>query len=492
MDRRGFLKTVGIGSSIMVTRTFSKNKNDNHKANKPGNVILYVVDDQGTGDAGCYGNPVVNTPGLDYLAENGTRFENAFCTTASCSPSRSVILSGLHSHANGMFGLNHAVHNFQSFENFESLPMRLSDNGYRTLSAGKYHVSPEETYKFDQRISFNWAQNKKGEWYPGDTPEQLAEKCKNFIDADNNQPFFVYFCTYAPHRPFWRQGAEKIEPEDVIVPDYLPDIPECREELAKYYMSIEKADAGLVKLIEILKETGHWEDTLIIYISDNGSPFPGGKTTVYEPGIKLPCVVRDPAAGKKGIVSNAMISWTDIMPTILEYAGIEYETNKYEQIEVPEYIEFNNSKPSNEKLHGSSFLSLLSLKNPEGWDEIYASHSFHEVYMYYPMRVVREQRFKLIWNIAHRLQYPMASDLYHSKTWQAVLDRNLEDYGKRKIEKYLHRAEFELYDLKTDPDETENLADSPDFKDKFEELKRKLKAFQVKTEDRWINKWTYK
>ncbi len=116
------------------------------------NVILYVVDDHGTDDAGCYGNPVIKTHGLDMLAREGTRFTHAFCTTASCSASRSVILTGLHNHATGQYGHQHGYSHFVSFPNVKSLPVLLADAGYRTASVGKYHVAPEEVYHFQQYI----------------------------------------------------------------------------------------------------------------------------------------------------------------------------------------------------------------------------------------------------------------------------------------------------------------------------------------------------
>ena len=113
-----------------------------------------------------------------------------------------------------------------------------------------------------------------------------------------------------------------------------------REELAEYYMSVQRADSGLVKLIEILKETGHWEDTLILYISDNGIAFPGAKTTLYEPGMRLPCVVRNPYAEKTGNVTDAMITWADITPTILNFASLPHESNYKDEVNIPEKIKF--------------------------------------------------------------------------------------------------------------------------------------------------------
>jgi N-sulfoglucosamine sulfohydrolase len=111
--------------------------------------------------------------------------------------------------------------------------------------------------------------------------------------------------------------------------------------------------------------------------------------------------------------------------------------------------------------------------------------------MYYPMRVVRERRYKLIWNIAHGLDYPFASDLWEASTWQVTIRRGEKYYGKRTVEAYIHRPKFELYDLKNDPDEVKNLAGNPKYKRVLTKLKAKLKAFQKRTKDPWIVKWQY-
>ncbi|MCP4640457.1 MAG: sulfatase-like hydrolase/transferase, partial [bacterium] len=302
-------------------------------------------------------------------------------------------------HANGQYGHQHSYHHFSAFPNVRSLPVLLSEAGYRTTCAGKYHVAPEEVYHFDAYIG------RKGK-----SPAGMADACRNLIAADDDNPFFLYFCTSEPHRPFHRDGSDPVKPEEVIVPPYLPDSPECREELAQYYGSVQRADGGVLRLIEILKETGRWEDTLIIYVSDNGIAFPGAKTTLYEPGMHLPCVVRNPFQEKQGVVCDAMVTWADITPTVLDFA---------------------EATPKDYAFHGRSFLPVLGKEDPEGWDEIYASHTFHEITMYYPMRVVRGRRYKLIWNIAHGLDYPFASDLWDSKTWQGVVKRGETHYAKR-------------------------------------------------------------
>ncbi len=120
----------------------------------PKNVVLLVVDDLGF-ELGCYGDAAARTPNLDRIAADGTRFTHAFCTTASCSASRSVILSGLHNHANGQYGHQHAEHHFSSFDRVKSLSTRLSDAGYRTARIGKYHVAPESVHAFDVALPGN-------------------------------------------------------------------------------------------------------------------------------------------------------------------------------------------------------------------------------------------------------------------------------------------------------------------------------------------------
>ena len=277
------------------------------------NVVLIVADDHGQ-DTGAYGNTAIKTPHLDQLASGGTLFTNAFATTASCSASRSVILSGLFNHRNGQYGHQHDYHHFQSFENLKTLPVLLGEAGYRTASIGKYHVAPEPVYHFQ-------------EYLPGNSrnPVEMANNSESFIRADPDRPFFLYFCTSDPHRGggvveqsqykpdrFGNQdegypGITEVvyNPADVIVPPFLPDNPATREELAQYYQAVSRVDQGVGRLIEVLKASGSYENTLIIYISDHGMAFPGAKTTVYEPGLKSPCIVRLPGAKQRGIVSNA-------------------------------------------------------------------------------------------------------------------------------------------------------------------------------------------
>ena len=163
------------------------------------NIILIVSDDHGIDALGCYGNPVIKTPTLDALAKDGTRFTNAFCTSASCSPSRSVILTGMYSHQNGMYGLEHTYHHFSSFDNVKSLSVILSENYYRTARVGKFHLAPEKVYKFEKVFSSGTA-NQPDSVSLGRSPVEMAEHCQGFINEKSEMPFFLYYATDDPHR----------------------------------------------------------------------------------------------------------------------------------------------------------------------------------------------------------------------------------------------------------------------------------------------------
>ena len=218
--RRDFLKTAAFtAAASALPQTLLSQPSSNKKLN----ILLYVVDDQGTTDAGCYGNDAIKTPGLDLLAHNGTRFTHAFCTTASCSASRSVILTGLYNHANGQYGHQHSYNHFITFPDIKSLPVLLEEAGYRTARIGKYHVAPPEVYRFGEKISMGAeVYRSKDAITKGGSPSSGANNCRSFIESKDNRPFFLYFCTTEPHRPFFRGGSDTFSPDDVIVPDYLP------------------------------------------------------------------------------------------------------------------------------------------------------------------------------------------------------------------------------------------------------------------------------
>lgn len=435
----------------------------------PKNVLLLVADDLGF-QVGCYGDPVAKTPNLDALAKSGTRFTHAFASVASCSPSRATILTGMPTHQCGQYGLAHATHNAHSFRTVKGLPALLGPAGYRTGVIAKLHVQPKEVYPFDVEVGGN-----------GRNPVQIAEQTKKFIADCGEKPFFLLVGFTDPHRAakgFANDGkypasvpAIKFDPKTVPVPYHLPDQPEVRAELAEFYESVARLDHGVGLVLKALADAKKADDTLVIFLSDNGIPFPGAKTTLYDAGIHLPMLVRKPGA-KAGVVCDAMASWTDIAPTVLDWCGVKPAPVGKKDAPLP----------------GRSLLPVLERTQTEGWDEVYASHQFHEITMYYPMRAVRTRTHKYILNLAHGLEYPFASDLWGSDMWQGVLKRRDPMMGKREVAAYVKRPKEELYAISNDPNELKNLAVDAGSAKVLEEMRAKLAAWRNKTADPWLIK----
>ena len=468
--------------------------------------VLFIITDDESPTLGCYGDPVAVTPAIDAVARDGVIFRNAFATTASCSASRSVVMSGLHNHRNGQFGHQHHFHKFSSFHNVVklALPRVMARAGYRTGQIGKHHVAPETVYHYETTLKGN-----------SRNAVQMAEASRKFLtDRDDERPFFLYFATSDPHRGggkdqtstrklkpdlFGNRANRKshdginevfYDPAKVTIPAFLPDTMESREELAQYYQSCSRIDQGVARLVQILKEADLYDKTLIIFTSDHGMAFAGGKTTVYEGGLRVPMVVRDPYQQKRGIESKALISHIDLTPTILDYGGgLNTTTNAPKNPINPNLFwkergeaikENRNGNKPFDSYHGKSWLHCLGNPDEPHHETIFASHTF------------RDDQYKLIWNIAHPLPYPFASDLWAASSWQAqwALGKDAP-YGNKTVGQYVNRPQFELFDIRSDPDETTNLAQSPGHQDVLETYKAKLKKMQRNMEDPWIMKWDY-
>jgi N-sulfoglucosamine sulfohydrolase len=430
------------------------------------NVVLIIADDQGR-DLGVYGNPVLKTPNLDGLAARGTLFTNAFATVSSCSPSRSVIYTGLYSHSNGMYGLAHDVHNQHLLPSVRTLPQFLKAAGYRTALIGKKHILPDSALPFDEELAPERPGNRDVAF--------MAEEARKFISRSAGKPFLMIVGYSDPHRAqenfgntrAWPQVTRAIyDPAKVIVPPHLPDLPQVRSDLAAYYESVSRLDSGIGLLLDMLRETKHQDDTLVIYLSDNGRAFPGAKTTLYDEGIHLPLIVASPAQSKRGVRNNAMVSWVDITPTILDWARV--------------------SPPSGQHLAGRSILPILEQSDPTGWDRVFASHNFHEIQQYYPMRALRTREYKYIVNLAAPLEFPIAGDIASSPTWQAIAARPSVGLGARTARAFLHRPPEELYDLRKDPSEVHNLAGDPAHRGVLERMRADMQKFRVETHDPWL------
>ena len=460
---------------------------------QPKNVVQLIADDLGL-MLGCYGLKCIQTPNIDKLASEGTLFTNAFASTASCSGSRSTIYTGLHTHQNGQYGLNHGWNHFQTHDHVETVPQIFNALGYQTGIIGKVHVGPREVYPW--------------EWYaPSESRNvrDIASQTGDFFDAakTSDRPFHLTVGFRDPHRDASRGGfgngeddikhldVPEYHTQDVEIPTFLSDVPELRAELAEYYKSISRMDMGVGYIMEELEKRGLLDNTLVIFVSDNGAPFVNSKTTLYDAGVRLPLIVRRPRTGHpSGVVNPNMVSFLDILPTCIDWAGCTDGQVKTG----------NTGKPPTRL--GRSFLPILDeakfVPDSEWTQQVFGSHTFHEIQNYWPTRFLRTRRFKYHRNIAWKLDFPFGTDVYGSLSWEGIRNSTLLSdsesdtpevmLGRRRLTRYLFRGPEELFDLEADPEEIDNLAQKPEYQEQLVQMRKLTEEWQYLTDDVWLFK----
>ena len=451
------------------------------------NILFLIADDLGK-YVGCYGSKSVSTPNLDKVASQGVKFDYAFASTASCSGSRSVMYTGLHTHENGQYGINIFRHHFQTFPHVDTAPKLFNAAGYKTGIIGKIHVGTNEIYPWEYRQE---SDTRDVAW--------VADQCDGFFETviQEERPFYLTVGFVDPHRDISTRGgfgneetydkrvtSVELKPEDVEVPTWLSDLSETRQELVEYYKAIHRADCGVGLILDSLDRHGLADSTLVVFTSDNGPPFINAKTTLYDAGTCLPLLVRQPG-GKAGITNPNMISYIDFLPTLLDWAGIKTLTNVDQEGAEPSGGFDSDRKARPPPRRGFSFLPIIHREDvvPESeWQHhIFGSHTFHELQNYWPTRVLRTRRHKYHRNIAWRLDFPFASDLYASFSFEGMRNASKDKpmIGTRTLQNYLFRPAEELFDLEKDPEEVNNLADDPKHQQLLLQMRSKLERWQV-------------
>ena len=243
------------------------------------NIIVFIADDASV-DFGCYGNDAIKTPNIDKLAAEGMKFSRAFLTAPQCSPSRTSILSGQFAHTIGTEDLHNPLDSITKL-----VPSHLKEVGYYSGFMLKGHLGPHGENQFDWRDE-GYKTYGDGTWFT-----TIEKNTKDFISAAGNNPYFLWVGFIDPHRSYQNEpiGAQEVhDPNQVKVPPYLVDDEPTRKDLAAYYDEIHRMDTNIGKILSEFENAGKLENTLILFLSDNGFPFPRGKGTLFDSGIHTP------------------------------------------------------------------------------------------------------------------------------------------------------------------------------------------------------------
>lgn len=436
---------------------------------KPPNIILIIADDMAWNDSAVYGNPNIATPNIDRLAKGGLLFHNAYLTASSCSPSRCSIITGRYPHNTDAEELHWPLPKEQV-----TFVEKLRKAGYWTAAAGKWHLGEAARDRFDEiretdTSGFQLPAGKEGqkgkfvETMEGEAQSGCTEWVPLLRERPKEKPFFLWLAALDPHRPYHENIIENPTPHSKVrIAPYHLDTPEVRRDYALYYDEIRRLDKYVGQVISELERQKISGETMVVFMSDNGRPFPRDKTTIYDSGIRTPFIVRWPDKVKAGGVTKSLISMIDLAPTFLEMAGV-------------------GSGPT---FQGKSFLPILADPSQRIREVIFAEQNWHDYEAH--ARAARNEEFKYIRNGYPDLPLTPSADGVRSPTFQAMIKLNKQGKLSKAQSVYFvkPRPAEELYHSAKDPHETKNLINDPAYQEVLKELRGALDDWIQKTGDR--------
>jgi uncharacterized sulfatase len=399
-------------------------------------------------DLECYGMPNVKTPHLNKMAAEGIRFNNAFVTNPICSPSRSSMMVGTHQVKTNSHH-HRSNRNEPLNEQFKPFTKLLRDAGYTTI------LGHEKVYTYGQKIDVNFKHTPLGSW-DGKEKFGLFDKKNTFTKAD--EPFFAQIQLKVTHRgPWWDEIREKskhpVDPKTLTLPPYMADHPAIRLDWAKYLDQIEYMDDEVGMIFEELEEKGMADNTIVIFIGDNGRCNIRGKGYLQDPGLRIPLIMYYPKGMKAGQVSDKVVASTDITATIIDAAGIK----------VPDYM-------TGQPIFSENFDRKYVYGARDLWDEIMEDS-----------RAVVSGEWSYIRNDKPEVPYD-AHQAYLEFYRPAVhVMRTLYKEGKlnenQKPFFESTKPKEELYNVKKDPHQLKNLAEDPAYADVLNKLRKETEKF---------------
>jgi arylsulfatase A-like enzyme len=420
----------------------------------PPNIVIVITHDTGR-HLGAYGRAVA-TPSLDRLAAEGVLFEQAFCPSPQCSPSRASLLTGLMPHRHGLIGLAHRGFSLRPDALQRTLPRLLGEAGYRTHLFGFQHEAANPHDLGYQHVVQPPSTGARPHLCGDVAPAAAA--C---LASGPAEPFFAMVGFEETHRPF---DPTDTPLDDIEVPAFLPDTPVVRRDVADLEGAVRQADAAIGQIVTALDRSGLADRTLFIYTTDHGIAFPGAKGTLFDPGLEIALIARGPGGFSGGRRLRGLVSNVDLFPTILELCGIVPPADPAAPV-----VTADSAAPGDSD--GVSLLPLVAGEVREVRRELFAELTYHTAYD--PMRAVRTERYSYVRSFAERpLHLPAHVDASLTKD----LLRDAGYFEQR-------RPPEMLFDLVDDPWERNNLAGDPTHASVRDALRDRLERWMQATGD---------
>ncbi len=412
---------------------------DHEKIIKP-NIVFILADDCTLWDIACYGSVDSKTPNIDKLAQEGMKFNSCYQAAPMCSPSRHSIFTGLYPVRSGAYP-NHT----NAAEGTQSIVQYLKPLGYRVAHTGKRHIGPDEVFPFEylsekQNVDFNL----------------IDGFLQNVKEAQ--EPFALMLCSHEPHARWNKGDVSLFDPENITLPPHYVDTRETREAFCKYLAEINYLDDQVRQMMDLLKKYDFDENTLVIFASEQGNQFPFAKWTCYEAGVKSALIARMPGLIDPGSESDAIVEYTDLLPTFIDLAGGE-KVNE---------------------LDGQSLLPLIEKKKEKIKDYAYSLQTTRGISRgseYYGIRSIVNDRFRYIWNLTPEVEFKniVTNHKKPSPWYTSWLEKaESDESAKYLLNKFKFRPKEELYDITKDKWCQYNLADDPHYAEIKRELNKEL------------------
>lgn len=432
------------------------------------NIVLITADDLNCSSTSLFGCPVENiTPNIEKLASEGMLFRNAHVASAISQPSRGAIMTGRYPHNSGIDGFYHTTLDIPTFQE------TLQANNYRIGIMGKLpHSTPKASIKWDLALDGADAGN-------GRNPQLYYKVIKEFISKNKKEkhPFFFMANSLDPHRPFSGSDQEKekypghpypwpsriYKEGEITVPGFLPDILDVRKEICEYFNSVKRMDDLVGAVLQAIRESGVENETMVIFLSDNGMSLPFSKTNCYLHSTHTPLIIKLPGVTKaKSVDIENFVNGIDFMPTVLDAANIV----------IPEGLD------------GRSFLPLLKGKTQKGRGCVFTEITETSGRKRFPMRAAQNKTYGYIFNPWADGERIFKNESQSGRTFPAMVAASATNPSiQERVEFFSKRTIEELYDFSKDPDALHNLANDPSYKKELVQMQNLMEKHLKESDD---------
>jgi N-sulfoglucosamine sulfohydrolase len=413
-------------------------------AQKP-NIIIIMADDLDSRQLSCYGGKNIKTSNIDALAKEGMKFNNMIASEAMCVPTRASLFTGLYPMRHGSFENHKPV-----YDSIKSVAHYLTSAGYTVALTGKNHSTRPEAnfpFKFIKGFEPNCV---------SPTDDYSLEEIKSFITQKGQKPYCLFIMSINPHAPWTTGDPSEFDADKLALPPHWVDTKQVRQEFTKYLAEVRRLDTQVGDVMNLLKQTGQDENTILIFLGEQGPQFPGGKWTLWDNGQKSSMIVRWPGKVKANTETEAIAQYEDVLPTLLDIAG---------------------SKPI-ANLDGRSFLPVLTGKTKLHRAFAFGIHNNNPEGPAYPIRDIRDTRYKLIENLLPGNEYYIKYMMNPNKKgsyWNGWITLGETAATAKKLtDRIAKRPAVEFYDLQKDPYELNNLANDPSYQNQIKNYTSKL------------------